>query len=212
MTTDISGNALGREISEHSAAELGAVIRSRREQLGISLRAFARQCGLSPAHVSKVERGLASPSVGTLSRIVQELGLDGSDLFGTASAPTGASAPILVRAADIPVLASEPGSPEGSIVRLLARPDAGSILETFGGPDYFLPPTVAPADTIVLVLAGSVEVDLAGERVALGAGDSLVIPPQMRHSIRITGGLETHTLYLSPAGAQMLHDEPAPAA
>ncbi len=64
------------------ATDVGAVIRRRREARGISLRAFARQCDLSPAHVSKIERGLASPSLLTLTLIVQELDLHGADLFG----------------------------------------------------------------------------------------------------------------------------------
>jgi len=64
------------------AEAVGAIIRRRRQALGHTLRAFARQCDISPAHLSKIERGLASPSLGMLTRIVQELDLHDADLFG----------------------------------------------------------------------------------------------------------------------------------
>ena len=67
------------------AEAVGAIIRRRRQALGLTLRAFARQCDISPAHLSKVERGLASPSLAMLTRIVQELDLHGADLFGLAA-------------------------------------------------------------------------------------------------------------------------------
>lgn len=198
-------------VPDEGARRRGAVLRERREALGISLRAFARQCELSPAHVSKVERGLASPSLGTLARIVDELGLEPALLFGPAdSPPTGARESIVVRGADVMNLAAEVGSPAGSVVRVLARPDAGTVIESIGGPDYFLAPTVAPRDAVICVLAGAVELDIEGERFELEAGDSIVIPPMRRHAARVTGGLATHTIYLSPIGARMLHDEPAP--
>ena len=72
------------------AEAVGAIIRRRREGLGLTLRAFARQCEISPAHLSKVERGLANPSLAMLTRIVQELDLHGADLFGLAPEEPGA--------------------------------------------------------------------------------------------------------------------------
>lgn len=196
-------------VPDSGARRRGAVLRERREALGISLRAFARQCDLSPAHVSKVERGLASPSLATLSRMLEELGLDPELLF----APEEEDAPRephVTRGADVVNLAAEVGSPEGSVVRVLAHARQGNVIEALGGPDYFLVPTIAPRDSVVCVLAGSVEVAVEGERIALGAGDSVVIPAMSRHAVRVTGGLETHTIYLSPHGSRMLHDEPPP--
>lgn len=196
-------------VPDSGARRRGAVLRERREALGISLRAFARQCDLSPAHVSKVERGLASPSLATLSRMLEELGLDPELLFAPEADDTPRE-PHVTRGADVLNLAAEVGSPEGSIVRVLAHARQGSVIEALGGPDYFLAPTIAPRDSVVCVLAGSVEVTVEGERIALGAGDSVVIPAMSRHAVRVTGGVETHTIYLSPHGSRMLHDEPPP--
>lgn len=80
------------------AEAVGAIIRQRREDRGISLRTFAKQCQMSPAHVSKIERGLSSPSLLVLTRIVRELDLHDADLFGgDVQAPGGAQ---VVRAAE----------------------------------------------------------------------------------------------------------------
>ncbi len=49
---------------------------------------------MSPAHVSKIERGLASPSLSVLTRIVRELDLHDADLFGLAAEP-GVSGQVL---------------------------------------------------------------------------------------------------------------------
>lgn len=198
-------------VPDEGARRRGAVLRERREALAISLRAFARQCGLSPAHVSKVERGLASPSLATLSRMVDELGLEPALLFEPDERTAPSREPQVTRGADVLNLAAEVGSPEGSTVRVRSHSEQGMVIEAIGGPDYFLAPTIAPRDSVVLVLVGSIEVALEGdERVALAAGDSIVIPAMCRHAVRVTGGLETHTLYLSPHGARMLHDEPPP--
>jgi transcriptional regulator with XRE-family HTH domain len=189
--------------------EIGALIRERREALGITLRAFARQCELSPAHVSKVERGLASPSVGTLTRIIQELDLDPAVLFGAGAAAT-ARGPVLLREEDVTELAPEPGAHEGSRVRIVAQSATCSIVDVLGGQDYFIHPALAPRETVAMCLAGAIEADVEGERFRLEAGDSLVVPANARQAWRTVGGPETHAMYLTPAGTRMLYDEPAP--
>ncbi|MGH8873898.1 MAG: helix-turn-helix domain-containing protein [Acidimicrobiia bacterium] len=41
-------------------------LRALREARGLSLRFVARQVGIDPAHLSRIERGLASPSLHVL--------------------------------------------------------------------------------------------------------------------------------------------------
>ncbi len=131
MTTDAPAQAPDLD----RAAEVGAVIRRRREARGISLRAFAAQCELSPAHVSKIERGLASPSLVTLTRIVQELDLQGADLFGRARTPQQiATLPRLARATGAALRRGERPRRE-TVVRAVAdlRTELGIIAEARAG-------------------------------------------------------------------------------
>ena len=66
--------------------QLGAAIRSAREERGLSLREVARRVGVSPSFVSQVETGKANPSVGTLYALVGVLGTSLDDLIGGAGA------------------------------------------------------------------------------------------------------------------------------
>ena len=52
---------------------VGERIRIARESSGISVRELARRIGVSPSHVSNVERGLASFSVRALYSVVSHL-------------------------------------------------------------------------------------------------------------------------------------------
>ena len=196
-----NGDDSGRDDSRAKA--VGAIIRRRRESRGISLRAFARQCELSPAHVSKIERGLASPSLETLTRIVKELDLHGANLFGR-PARAGGQAQV-VRAADAPVLAGE----NGGEVRVAAQTSAATVLLGSGGADEFAPPTISPRQVITVVLAGAVEVRVGDELVSLQAGDTLVVPSLVPHSIRVTGGPDTRTAYITSDEGQAAVGETA---
>ncbi len=58
-----------------SLDQVGPRLREAREARGLSLREIARRINVSPSFVSQVETGKASPSVGTLYSLVNELGL-----------------------------------------------------------------------------------------------------------------------------------------
>jgi len=66
---------------------IGSRMRTAREQLGLSLKDVAAATGLSTAMVSLVERGKASPSVGTIVSISDALGLSMVGLFSAVPDP-----------------------------------------------------------------------------------------------------------------------------
>ncbi len=55
-------------------AKIGAVLRAKREKLGISQEGLAERAGGDRPYVSILERGLKSPTVETLERICDALG------------------------------------------------------------------------------------------------------------------------------------------
>lgn len=61
--------------------EIGAKIRQLRNHRAITLDALTMRTGLSPGYLSKIERGLSSPPIATLSRIASALGVKLSDFF-----------------------------------------------------------------------------------------------------------------------------------
>jgi transcriptional regulator with XRE-family HTH domain/quercetin dioxygenase-like cupin family protein len=66
---------------EQLAGPVGAGLRKHREDAGMSLRALAREVGVSPSLISQIEHGKASPSVATLYAIVSVLGVSLDELF-----------------------------------------------------------------------------------------------------------------------------------
>ena len=67
--------------SAGTLAIVGSRVREERLRQKIGLRELARRVGVSASLISQVELGKASPSVGTLYAIVNELGLSLDELF-----------------------------------------------------------------------------------------------------------------------------------
>ncbi|MPZ72045.1 MAG: cupin domain-containing protein [Nitriliruptorales bacterium] len=64
---------------------LGARLRARRQEVGLSVRELSRRIGMSASLVSQIETGKVQPSVPTLYALVAELGASFDDLlFGEA--------------------------------------------------------------------------------------------------------------------------------
>lgn len=66
---------------ETLAEPVGEGLRKHRQEAGMSLRALAREVGVSPSLISQIEHGKATPSVATLYAIVSELGISLDELF-----------------------------------------------------------------------------------------------------------------------------------
>jgi transcriptional regulator with XRE-family HTH domain len=60
---------------------LGQRLREERVKLGISLRALARDVGVSASMISQIETGKSQPSVSTLYAITSSLGISIEDIF-----------------------------------------------------------------------------------------------------------------------------------
>ena len=59
----------------------GRVVKRRRDLAGLSLRALAARSGVSPSMISDIERGAKSPTVATLARLAQALGVGAAALL-----------------------------------------------------------------------------------------------------------------------------------
>jgi transcriptional regulator with XRE-family HTH domain len=63
---------------------IGEHIRRLRSDRRTSVRAFAAQTGFSPSFISQLENGLVSPSLGSLHKIAEALGVTLGEFFGAA--------------------------------------------------------------------------------------------------------------------------------
>jgi transcriptional regulator with XRE-family HTH domain/mannose-6-phosphate isomerase-like protein (cupin superfamily) len=136
---------------------VGSQLRDRRKKMGLSLRQFARDLGVSPSFISQIENGKSQPSVGTLYMICSALDLSIDELFGKTEV-TGAAGAADPAAEDA----------EGSVAEVAAPADAGPEEEpgthTFSGalarlddmrPDH-ANPVVTPSQRRRLVLDSGV--------------------------------------------------------
>lgn len=69
--------------SKAIARQVGARIRQLRTERGMSLEKLALECGMNPAFLGHVERGLRCPTIYTLSRVCGGLGISLAELFLT---------------------------------------------------------------------------------------------------------------------------------
>ena len=67
--------------SEQAGGALGRALRERREESGRTLRAVAQRAGISPTHLSEVERGVKELSLGRLGGLAQALDVPVGELF-----------------------------------------------------------------------------------------------------------------------------------
>jgi transcriptional regulator with XRE-family HTH domain len=159
---------------------IGAQLRAARLAARMSMAEVAEQAGLTKGFVSKLERDLANVSVASLIRLCDALGVSVGSLFQ---------------------------APKGEVVRRDARPQIN-----FGGrkmTEYLLTPSgekrvqailsdiepgggsgqepySLPADVeFVFILAGQVQVTVAGEQITLEQGDAFTFPANMEHTFAV---------------------------
>lgn len=76
------------KIRQRVCSHVTRILREKREERGMSMRALADQAGLSQAMISFVERELRNPTLDTLLRIASVLEVDLADVLREAQKPT----------------------------------------------------------------------------------------------------------------------------
>ena len=60
---------------------LGRVLHAKRLGVGLSQEALAERAGLTANHIQNLEKGAMAPTITTLARLGEALGIVGSDLL-----------------------------------------------------------------------------------------------------------------------------------
>lgn len=157
-----------------TSATLGADLRALRRARGLTLQDLGARIDRSVGWLSQVERDLSTPSIADLRRIAAALGVASSLFFGKPPAPPEEEGFIVRRGARRPI-----GSGAEGLVEELLSPDLTDAFEmvhsTFA-PGSRSDGTVArPTQEVGYVLAGKLDLTIAGRRFTIGAGDSFRI-------------------------------------
>ena len=162
-----------------SPAELGRRIKMLRVARGLTLKDLELRGGISATHVSEIERGRASPTVGALGRIARALGMRPATLVEPHVLPEVA----VTRASDRPACRVRLGT---AAVEPVAGPVQGDSL---GALLLVLPADREPAfrhrhegEEWATVLTGAAEVRVDGVAHQLLEGDSIHFRAHHEHS------------------------------
>lgn len=174
--------------------DLGRRLRVLREERGLSIKALADKVEVSESFLSQVERGTANPSVASLRRLAEGIGVSVGDLF-------------------------EDRGGRGSVIRVDERPQLVHPQRKWE--DFLLTPTsskrlqvilsrIEPGEgsgdepyahdsdeECVIVLKGSLEFSVGAERYILNEGDSLVFESRTPHWNRNPGPSKAEVLWIT---------------
>ncbi len=152
--------------------ELGRRLRTARFERNLTLKEVGSRCGMSATHISEVERGKTSPTIGALQRIAGALG-ENPSYFVRSETPRQVRLTkrddrcsyYLTDSADQPMTTKviSPGIPNGYLQLFTKKSPAG---DKSGG-------RALVAEAVFICLAGVTEIDVAGESHVLREGDSL---------------------------------------
>ncbi len=185
------------DLNESAAQTLIAIgqrIREIRKSRGMTLQALAGSCGLSSSMLSLVERGLASPSIGSLIVVGEALGTTMSDLL---SANDDQAGKIVTRASEAKIVETA-----HHVVRRVLKDDRTrgvsiAINEYAPQPGSSESPLQHDGFEYGLVLEGQLMVEVDGVSHILDPGDLIAYPSRRKHRIWNNGDKIARTVWFN---------------
>ncbi len=165
-------------------AELGRRIRKLRLEKRMTLKQVEESSGLSSTHLSEIERGRTSPTIGALVRIARALERDASYFIETDERPEVAFTPREQRrtmAGGLQVEALTPGIPGSHLYayRIVLQPGTR--------PGLNVEAQELPGDAIYFIRSGDVTTEVGERSCTLASGDALQASLHRNHRLRVRG-------------------------
>ena len=178
MPSSSSGDSIPDAVPD--GTRIGTQLKAARLAARKTMAEVAEQSGLTKGFVSKLERDLTNVSVASLIRLCEALDVSVGSLFE-------ASIGEVVRRGDRPpinfggrkmneYLLTPSGEKRVQAILSDIEPGGGS-----GDEPYSLPADVE----FVFVLAGQLQITVAGEQITLEQGDAFTFPPSTQHTFRV---------------------------
>ena len=167
--------------------ELGRRIRKCRLDSRMTLKAVEQASGLSATHLSEIERGRTSPTIGALVRIARALDRDASYFIereerNAVSHQSWDAVQRVENGAGGAIDALTPGIPGSRLFTYRLQLGPGPAGEVG------LPAQDLPGDAVYFVRRGTVEADFGDQRLNLTTGDGVQATFAVPHLLR--GGSE----------------------
>jgi transcriptional regulator with XRE-family HTH domain len=170
--------------NEVSNIDIGSRLHQLRTERNKSLRSLARTSGLSTNALSMIERGRTSPSVSTLYKIADALGVPITAFFRMEPPKQDI---VFRKAAERKRVSISQGIWEGLGGEAFTGRVEPFILTLEVGGDSGPYGMLHSGSEFVLCLEGQIEYRVEGQQYFLDAGDALLFAAQLRHCWRNTG-------------------------
>jgi transcriptional regulator with XRE-family HTH domain len=178
---------------EAISINVGGKLRGMREERGLSIRALARASGISANALSVIERGKSSPSVSTLYKVTDALGVPITSLFRTEPERKN----IVFRKADERTRVSfQRGLWEdlgGEMFSGGVEPFALTLESGTSSGPY---PIMHSGHEFVICLRGQLEYQVENELYLLEPGDTLLFTSNLKHRWRNPGSTVTNAVFV----------------
>ena len=192
-----AGPAATPPVWETVVDAIGPKVRDLRQQAGLSLQQLARRADVSAAAIHKVERGDMVPTITTLLKLADALERPIAHFVGD-EAPTAVAS---VVAAGAGAAVSDDGIARTAITAAPERFRVGGAAVVVdpgaegssGGPQA--------GEELVHLLEGQLEVEVAGERHVLDAGDTIQFPADRHARWRNPGPASARAVWLTTRGS-----------
>ncbi|MEJ2720954.1 MAG: XRE family transcriptional regulator [bacterium] len=177
-----------------SKHELGERIKRFRLERNLTLKEVEVKANVSATHVSEIERGMTSPTVGALAKIARALGTEPSYFLQDSAYPSTS----VVRKAGRRVFAYENWGAKINRLNDGIRNSEISFLEVEFSPGltHTLEPIAHTGEEFIHILKGVLEINIGEDRYLLKEGDSIHFKSKEPHTIRNIGDGQSRILWV----------------
>jgi transcriptional regulator with XRE-family HTH domain len=174
---------------------LGESLRALREERRVSLRALATQTGFSPSFLSQIENGQCSPSISSMEKIANALGVTLGQFFRVAESPKAN----VVRSNDRPNLALEWSRANLEALAFLGDGSQFQAVIVSIKPEGLSGKHASPSKNheFAFIYEGQAILTLQHSDLVLQKGDSVTIPAGMNRRWRNESDAITQILLVS---------------
>jgi transcriptional regulator with XRE-family HTH domain len=175
--------------------EVGKRLKEVRRESGMTLKQVAVASGMSPTHISEIERGKTSPTVGALRKIATALGKDAA--FFVEEKPLPRVSVVKKEHRETMLLpgigetfvsarALTAGIPAGRVSVVLLDEEEGAALSR----------SPHEGEEAILVTSGQVRVKVADEEFVVNSGDCIHYATGVPHAVTFTGKGRSKALWV----------------
>jgi transcriptional regulator with XRE-family HTH domain len=197
--------------SSEDWTDIGSRIRAAREAAGVSVRELGRRVGVSPSHISQVERGLGSFSVSALYSVASQLQISLDSLFDAPppsamrhhaeGPPSPLDGVLVLRATDRPAIKLKSGprwerltvdsEPDAEFLEVIYEPSAAGEEPEFSrheGVEYGV------------IVSGVLSVQVGFDTAVLYPGDSIRLDSSQPHRYWNAGSAQVRAIWFESRG------------